>query len=788
MSLRGFYNKKGVAVILIVGVLAILTIMAVAFAVSIRFELLFAKSSINSLKAKYLTEAGINKAIIEVINDSESEFIDELSDNWCSVDSSNIKFSDNTLLNNTGKYDVYVFDCQRMVNINSANSNLLVNLPGIDNVLAASIIAARPFETKEEIKRAPGIGETKYNNLKDLITVNSWQDPACNNRSPINVNTASEDVIKAVLSGAGVSDVNAAYNIIVNARPFSGWNEFDNCIDSTGLSFANRQIIKDNANPNREKPTNYTTEFCFNSGGYYEIHSTGTLYETSSQSVVSAQKGITAIVHTYNILNKTTKADFNEDLNYNGILDVANGDIDADGDGDLDVPIAYEKVNWQDGCPVNSNDDNGLNYANNYEKIPGSIKLGFWDNFDEDNDNVAKEGWSWYSWRNESAAYPMNISDADSDGDDEMWGNVGAWGCYSKFVLREDLGWIFGDEFSIRVHANDLTDLDGRDNNAMVEFNWGGALKAKLEINPYGFLYDASGRTDITLPPPFWKPTVEIDPDSDPREGKDWFDSKICLYLWDGKTQDRLHNIGTTFYGISECTNDHYTNKNWLNDMNKDEWHGVTPESATLKLVVSSAYGSPNYRVSAAVGQAWHRYYNYNNGWSISSKGFNALTDDYIPALLYLDSSLDNFDRYDYWMARHNGSNFWNTTQWRLILYQNHAQPKWDEVRIISPDGYYESPWYDVPEGQVLWGTVSWTETIPSTANSTSEIVLVQIATNSGLSLVSNGDSIGTTSSRFRFKVNLTTNDADYSETPVFEDITLTYFLPRVETNYWSMK
>jgi type II secretory pathway component PulK len=63
---------------------------------------------------------------------------------------------------------------------------------------------------------AAGIAEGTYDNLKDYITVISWRDSSCSNRSPININTADEVVIKAVLKGTGLSDasVDTAYAAI----------------------------------------------------------------------------------------------------------------------------------------------------------------------------------------------------------------------------------------------------------------------------------------------------------------------------------------------------------------------------------------------------------------------------------------------------------------------------------------------------------------------------------------------------------------------------------------------
>lgn len=61
------------------------------------------------------------------------------------------------------------------VNINTANSEKLQTLPGIGESIAQKIIDYREqngkFETIEDIKKVPGIGESKFNNIKDKITI-----------------------------------------------------------------------------------------------------------------------------------------------------------------------------------------------------------------------------------------------------------------------------------------------------------------------------------------------------------------------------------------------------------------------------------------------------------------------------------------------------------------------------------------------------------------------------------------------------------------------------------------
>ena len=61
------------------------------------------------------------------------------------------------------------------VNINIANKEKLATLPGIGEGTAEKIIEYRSktgkFKTSDEIKKIPGIGESKFKSLKDKITI-----------------------------------------------------------------------------------------------------------------------------------------------------------------------------------------------------------------------------------------------------------------------------------------------------------------------------------------------------------------------------------------------------------------------------------------------------------------------------------------------------------------------------------------------------------------------------------------------------------------------------------------
>lgn len=58
-----------------------------------------------------------------------------------------------------------------LVNINSANTTELESLPGVGPKTAEKIISNRPYSDKKDILAVPGIGDSTYNEIKDLISV-----------------------------------------------------------------------------------------------------------------------------------------------------------------------------------------------------------------------------------------------------------------------------------------------------------------------------------------------------------------------------------------------------------------------------------------------------------------------------------------------------------------------------------------------------------------------------------------------------------------------------------------
>lgn len=66
------------------------------------------------------------------------------------------------------------------LNINTATAEQLETLPGIGTVIAGRIVEYRetngPFQTVEELKNVSGIGEKRFQDICDLVTVEEYDE------------------------------------------------------------------------------------------------------------------------------------------------------------------------------------------------------------------------------------------------------------------------------------------------------------------------------------------------------------------------------------------------------------------------------------------------------------------------------------------------------------------------------------------------------------------------------------------------------------------------------------
>ncbi len=106
------------------------------------------------------------------------------------------------------------------VNLNTADKAALEALPGIGPALAEKIIAARPFKSIDDVKNVSGIGQTKFDGIKDLVVVDEEDAASVNPKmkpgETININKAAQDQLEKLL---GIGPVKA--KAIIDGRPYT---------------------------------------------------------------------------------------------------------------------------------------------------------------------------------------------------------------------------------------------------------------------------------------------------------------------------------------------------------------------------------------------------------------------------------------------------------------------------------------------------------------------------------------------------------------------------------------
>ena len=112
-------------------------------------------------------EADLNKLnLAYVLNDGEKIYVPNKNENSENIEYITSKISEITSDANSR--------ATTKININSATEQELIELPGIGEATAKKIISYRQengkFKNIEELKNVPGIGNSKFENIKELIS------------------------------------------------------------------------------------------------------------------------------------------------------------------------------------------------------------------------------------------------------------------------------------------------------------------------------------------------------------------------------------------------------------------------------------------------------------------------------------------------------------------------------------------------------------------------------------------------------------------------------------------
>ena len=221
--------NKGTIIIIALWIMTLLALFAIGFAYRIGIDLKLTGYELNKRDAFYIAKSGIEKGIAELVKDKDNEEVayDSLNESWSSnegifkdVEVGSGKFSLSYMVEGTFEEETYfgMQDEESKININEVDRAVLLNLPGITEAIADSIIAWRDEEEDAEEdmyykgkKPSYSCKDSKFDDLSELYLVKGLDDEdgrklvhdisgmiTVFGDGKVNFNTASEDVIIAL--------------------------------------------------------------------------------------------------------------------------------------------------------------------------------------------------------------------------------------------------------------------------------------------------------------------------------------------------------------------------------------------------------------------------------------------------------------------------------------------------------------------------------------------------------------------------------------------------------------
>ncbi|MDD5546661.1 MAG: PA14 domain-containing protein [Candidatus Omnitrophica bacterium] len=578
------------------------------------------------------------------------------------------------------------------------------------------------------------------------------------------------------------------------------------------------------------------TGLTYNHAGIYTITSTASVL---SSGLTAATRQLTATVEVFGTWTQTTKEEFcaawfNEQGNFR--------------DGEV------FNVNWLDSCPTEGDYwDAGASKmrweeAGTYTKTPDSVKLGYWDNFDEDPafSTAMMKGYQWNrSWWN-IPDVTLNISfqdvrDNDGDGDNEIYIKCNTFEAkhfeLNRYYFKPDTQSVF-----VRAYLKEpapSTRIAWRGNGILYPFAvppappmglYPGAGRDQSGNYKSIYYYDenGNGQLDYHQNPVYPFNYILDDPQVFPVYDAYNGDAPVYIYSPEGKTNTALEPIpapGSYHYWQPEGTGcgcwlfakgSADDPQQWANCLQPNGYktlltdaHGTVqvlteprplwPDGDTCEIrLYQGAFFHPQFdylaeKVMAMIGSDSDYYYSWVNGviensdpnWAAGYPS-NPIFK-FVANNQYLGADWTDLDRGQHIIGAND--------TWPYAGAVTEMQTHWDDIRCIPPSGYLVStPFYS--GGSIKWGTVSWSAQTPSgntagvyfrTASSYNNIP----ALDSGwTAAASNGAAIGGTNPWIQYKIALAKSDINKgqyttsSQTPVFEDLTCTY-LPTARIKYW---
>ncbi|GEM_PF-6488786 len=208
-------GRRGFAIFISIGVLALLSVLASSFAIMAQMERSVASSYVDRVRAKLLATAGIEMAVGRLARQAKSQGFDDLTGAWAYRDGPGVDLESSvtpsyqeagvpvrsgqlaaTYDGGNDYYVVKILDCASMLDLNGPQANLanilenlgrgIADLRGTNPIpagMGARITAERSsmggrFRAKTDLLRTPiGMTQAQFDLLRDYVTVECYRDP-----------------------------------------------------------------------------------------------------------------------------------------------------------------------------------------------------------------------------------------------------------------------------------------------------------------------------------------------------------------------------------------------------------------------------------------------------------------------------------------------------------------------------------------------------------------------------------------------------------------------------------
>lgn len=570
------------------------------------------------------------------------------------------------------------------------------------------------------------------------------------------------------------------------------------------------------------------TSISYPSAGIYSITSIGKVKATDGS--VLSEKRVTSVVKTFGVWTQTTREDF-----------YAPWVSDPGNIWGATEPYQYYEgnyrdghifnVNWLNSCPDNASADLE---AGGYTTTVNALKLGYWDDFDED---------SAYSVMNLMAMGKVVIEGPNIQ---KKWASYGSdWWWANYWERYNDAG--------AGYFAMDYSQIETSGGNTRVAINTAAFTEYWFEIN-YNFYRPGTNVFARAWTSSSASPSSRIgwrgDTSIAPIPSSAW--SKV-KYFSSGGDSYYYYDI-TNPPGENPSDPRPVYNVYQVSDGSTVKIYGNNPPYLEDSYSASGAYRQPlTYYVTPFLyargerrkpppdtlkldtsGVGHYTVLNDGDGWTFrdgdrleinTMNGQVARTDlspgayDPTNVLAMIKGSSSNaYKAYldggaktaevtpnaspEVANFKFKSNNTYDMSWYRYQAIWMRGAPLdavthyYDNIRFIPDSGILVSTPFD-PGESVTWGRVSWTEKNPADATLDVAISLRTASSKSALpsddtgwTSYSNGAQITNTGRWLQYKATLTTTAlnkdsyANSGKTPIFQDITITY-LPRVEVLYY---